>query len=152
MVSVQAQIEIKGDLSLASISRELVHVNISGKILKSALIKLQDELVLDLCGPKYERKPHREIVRAGTTSRALWTMHGKIEFKLARVYDLRNEGYFRPLLVYIGVLPKQRIIDDLVLECAEIATYLTFRDSKTVVENLTVQRFPGVEFMIACRK
>lgn len=53
------------------------------------------------------------------------------------MHDLRNDSYFRPLLVYVGVLPRQRIVDDLVLECAELATYLTYRDSKTVVENLT---------------
>jgi hypothetical protein len=137
MISVQTQIEIRGDLSLTNISREIDQVNIPKEILKSALTKLQDELVVDLCGPKYERKPGRKVIRAGTTSRTLWTRHGKIEFRLARVYDLRNNSYFRPLLVYIGVFPKQRIIDDLVVECAEIATYLTFRDSKTVIEGLT---------------
>jgi len=137
MVSVQTQIEIKGDLSLTSLSRELAEVNIPGRILKSALTKLQDELVLDLCGPKYERKPHREVLRAGTTSRTLWTRHGKVEFRVVRVHDLRNDCYFRPLLVYVGVLPRQRIVDDLVLECAELATYLTYRDSKMMIENLT---------------
>ena len=64
------------------------------------------------------------------------TRHGEIEFKLARVHDLRNNCYFRPLLLYVGVLQK-RIVDDLTLECAEITTYLTYRDSKTVIENLT---------------
>jgi hypothetical protein len=53
------------------------------------------------------------------------------------VHDLRNDCYFRPLLVYVGVLPRQRIVDDLVLECAELATYLTYRDSKMMIENLT---------------
>jgi len=137
MVSVQAQIEIKGDLSLTSLSRELAEINIPGKILKSALTKLQDELIMDLCGPKYERKPSREVLRAGTTSRTLWTRHGKVEFRVVRVHDLRNDCYFRPLLVYVGVLPRQRIVDDLVLECAELATYLTYRDSKMMIENLT---------------
>jgi len=46
------------------------------------------------------------------------------------VHDLRNDCYFRPLLVYVGVLPRQRIVDDLVLECAKLATYLTYRDSR----------------------
>jgi len=38
--------------------------------------------------------------------------------------------------VYVGVELKKRIIDDLTLECAEIATYLIYRDSTTVIENL----------------
>ena len=57
MISVQTQIEIQGDLNLASISRELDQVNIPKEILKSAIVKLQDELVLELCGPKYLRDP-----------------------------------------------------------------------------------------------
>jgi len=43
----------------------------------------------------------------------------------------------RPLLLHIGVEPRKRIVDDLVLESAEAATLLTYRDSKTVVEGLT---------------
>ena len=37
----------------------------------------------------------------------------------------------------MGVEPKKRIVNDLDLECAETATYLTYRDTKTVIENLT---------------
>jgi transposase-like protein len=137
MISVQTQIEIKGDLSLANISRELDQVNLPKQILKSAIEKLQASLVLDLCGPEYERTSNRRFRRAGTTSRTLLTRHGKLEFRLVKVHDLENDCYFRPLLVYVGVLPKKRIVDDLTLECAEVATYLTYRDSKTVIESLS---------------
>ncbi len=137
MVSVQTEIENQGDLSLANISRELDEVNIPKEILKSAIIKLQQELILDLCGPRYFRNPLRRFCRAGTTSRTLSTRYGKIEFKLAKVRCLENKCIMRPLLLYAGVEPKKRIVDDLALECAEIATYLTYRDSKTVIENLT---------------
>ena len=40
-------------------------------------------------------------------------------------------------MIYLGVYSRQRIVNDLDLECAEVATYLTYRDSKTVIENLT---------------
>lgn len=137
MVSVRTEIEIQGDLNLASISRELDEVNIPKEVLKSAIVKLQEELVCDLCGSKYSRGKNRQFSRAGTTRRTLKTRHGNVEFRLARVRDLGNDSYFRPLLLYVGVEPKKRIVDDLVLECAETATYLTYRDSKTVIENLT---------------
>lgn len=137
MISVQTQIEIQGDLSLANISRELNEVNIPKQILRSAIINLQDELVLELCGSKYLRGPNRKFIRAGSTDRTLWTRHGKIEFKLLKVRCLENMCIMRPLLLYVGVEPKKRIVDDLALECAEIATYLTYRDSKAVIENLT---------------
>ncbi len=137
MISVQTQIEIQGDLSLANISRELDEINIPKEILKSAIVKLQGELVLELCGPRYLRDPDRHFERAGTTDRTLSTRHGRIEFRLAKIRSLENNCIMRPLLLYVGVEPKKRIVDDLSLECAEIATYLTYRDSKTVIENLT---------------
>jgi len=43
----------------------------------------------------------------------------------------------RPFLLYIGLEPWKRIVEDLDFECAETATYLTYRDSKTLIENLT---------------
>ena len=137
MVSVQTQIEIHGDLSLANISRELEEVNIPKEILKSAIAKLQDDLLVELCGPKYIRHTDRKFKRAGTTNRTLSTRHGKIEFRLVKLRSIENGCIIRPLLLYAGVEPKKRIVDDLALECAEIATYLTYRDSKTVIENLT---------------
>ncbi len=137
MISVQTEIEIQGDLNLASISRELDRINIPGEILKKAIVNLQGELVLELCGPTFLRDPKRKFSRAGTASRTLLTRHGKVEFKLAKVRELENGSIFRPLLLYVGVESKKRIVDDLVFECAEAATYLTYRDSKTVIENLT---------------
>ena len=98
MISVQTQIEIAGDLNLASISRELDQINIPREVLKKAIIKLQNELVLDLCGPTFLRDPKRKFSRAGTTSRVLLTRHGKVDFKLAKVRDLENDSIFRPLL------------------------------------------------------
>ena len=85
MISVQMKVEIQGDLSLANISKELDEINIPKELLKSAIIKIQEELVLDLCGPEYERNPNRRFSRAGTTSRTLHTRHGKIEFKLVKL-------------------------------------------------------------------
>jgi hypothetical protein len=137
MISVQTQIEIDGDLNLASISRELDEINIPREILKKAIVELQNELVLELCGPTFLRDPKRKFGRAGTTNRVLLTRHGKVQFKLAKIRDVENDSIFRPLLLYVGVEPKKRIVDDLVFECAEAATYLTYRDSKTVIENLT---------------
>jgi transposase-like protein len=104
------------------------------------LEKVQEGLVNDLCGPKYSRDKNRRFKRAGTTGRTLLTRHGRIEFMLAKVKSLENDSMLRPLLLYIGVEPRRRIIHDLVLECAEAATFLTYRDSKTVVESLTKTR------------
>ena len=122
MISVQTQIEIAGDLNLASISREIDQINIPREILKKTIVKLQDELVLELCGPAYLRDPDRKYFRAGSASRTLWTRHGKLEFRLAKVHNLEDDCIFSPLLLYMGVEPKKRLVDDLVFECAEAAT------------------------------
>ena len=106
-------------------------------ILKALLEKVQDELVEELCGRKYARGEDKKFKRAGTAERTLITRHGTIEFRLVKVKSHENGSILRPFLLYIGVEPKRRIVDDLVFECAETATYLTYRDSKTVIENLT---------------
>jgi hypothetical protein len=137
MISVQTQIEIAGDLNLASISQKINEVNIPKEILTSALVKLQNEIVLDLCGPKYLRDEAWHFKRAGTTDRTFRTRHGKVSLRLTKVYSKESGSIMRPLLLYVGVEPRKRIVEDLVLECAEAATYMTYRDSKTVIENLT---------------
>jgi len=106
-------------------------------ILKAAIEKAQEQLINELCGRKYGRNRDARFKRAGTTDRTLVTRHGTIEFKLAKVKSLENESILRPLLLDIGLEPWKRIVNDLDFECAETASILTYRDSKTVIENLT---------------
>lgn len=101
------------------------------------LEKAQDQLITELCGRKYGRDEDARFERAGTTDRTLVTRHGAIKFKLVKVKSLENRSILRPFLLYIGLEPWKRIVNDLDFECAETATYLTYRDSKTVIENLT---------------
>jgi transposase-like protein len=137
IVSVQGTIEINGDLNITSLSRGLDQANLNKTILKSLLEKAQDELIQELCGPRYSRGGDRRFRRAGTAKRTLETRHGTVELRLVKVKSVENGSVMRPLLLYIGLEPRKRIVDDLVLECAETATYLTYRDSKTVIQNLT---------------
>ena len=137
MVSIRAQIELEGDLNLANLSRKLNEINLPKEILQTALTKLQNKLVTELCTTPYQRNPQKQFQRAGTTNRTLKTRHDTIKLKLAIVHNLENNTYFRPLLLYLGISIRQRIVNDLDLECAETATYLTYRDSKTIIENLS---------------
>ena len=100
-------------------------------------MKVQDQLITELCGRKYARNRDVKFERAGTDDRTLETRYGTIEFKLAKVRSLENKSILRPLLLDMGVEPWQRVVEDLDFECAETATYLTYRDTKTVIENLT---------------
>ena len=107
------------------------------EVLKAVIEKAQDQLITELCGRKYARNRDAPFKRAGTDDRTFTTRHGTIAFKLAKVRSLENKSILRPLLLDIGVEPWKRIVQDLDVECAETATYLTYRDSKTVIENLT---------------
>ncbi|MBS7614655.1 transposase [Candidatus Bathyarchaeota archaeon] len=91
----------------------------------------------ELCGGKYARNRDAKFERAGTDDRTFITRHGTIEFKLAKVRSVENGSILRPFLLDIGVEPRKRVVEDLDFECAETATYLTYRDTKTVIENLT---------------
>ena len=102
MVSVQAQIELEGDLSLTNLSRKLDEINLPKEILQTALTKLQDNLIQEICQTTpYVREPDKQFQRAGTTNRTLKTRHGNIELKLFIVHNLENNSYFRPLLLYL---------------------------------------------------
>ena len=137
IISVQTKLEIHGDIRLACLSRDLDEANVNKTVLKTVIEKVQDQLITELCGRKYGRNRDARFKRAGTIDRTLVTRHGTIEFKLAKVRSLENESILRPLLLDIGLEPWKRIVEDLVFECAETASILTYRDSKTVIENLT---------------
>jgi hypothetical protein len=97
VITVQTEIEIQGDLSLANISKELEKLNIPKEILKTAIIKLQDEPILELCGKKYQRNPQKQFTCAGNTKRTLYTRHGKIEFTLTKIRCQENNSILRTL-------------------------------------------------------
>lgn len=111
--------------------------NVNKEILKAVIEKAQDRLITEMCGRKYARNRDAKFTRAGTDDRTFITRHGTMEFKLVKVRSLENESILRPFLLDIGVEPRKRVVEDLDFECAETATYLTYRDSKTVIENLT---------------
>jgi len=87
-------------------------------------------------------KKFEEILQegAGADERTLITRRGEIEFALVMVKSSENDCVMRPFLLYVGLDPRKRVVHDPVLECAEVATCLTCRDSKTIIENLTKTR------------
>jgi hypothetical protein len=93
------------------------------------LEKTQCKLIDELSGGSNSRGGDRKFRRAGTAKRTMMTRDDKIEFKLVEARSLEDGSILRPFLLYVGVEPRRRIVDDLVLECAEAATHLTYRDS-----------------------
>ncbi|MDR0492197.1 MAG: FtsX-like permease family protein [Nitrososphaerota archaeon] len=116
MISVQAQINIQTDLNLANLSRKIDEINLPKEVLKTTIDKWQEDLIFELCGPLYLHNPKRRYNRAGSTKRTLKTRHGTIAFRLIRVHDQKTGHYFNPLLTDMGLLPKQRIVGQFMLE------------------------------------
>nr|MDO8080406.1 transposase [Candidatus Freyarchaeota archaeon] len=143
IISLNNQIQVTGDLSLIPLSRSLDEANLNKEVLRAVLEKAQDQLIDELCGRKYARNQEdKKFQRAGTAERTLVTRHGIIRFKLVKVKSLENGTILRPFLLYLGLEPRKRIVDDLDFECAETAILLTYRDSQTVIRNLTKATVP----------
>ena len=142
IISLNGEIQVTGDLSLIPLSRSLDEANLNKEFLKAILEKAQDQLIEELCGKKYARNTDKKFQRAGTTQRTLVTRYGTIKFKLVKVKSLENGTILRPFLLYLGLGPRKRVVDDLDFECAELATLLTYRDSQTVIRNLTKAEVP----------
>nr|MDO8083046.1 transposase [Candidatus Freyarchaeota archaeon] len=120
----------------------LDEANLNREVLRAVLEEAQDQLIDELCGGKYARNQDRKFRRAGTAKRTLVTRHGTIVFKLVKVRSLENGSILRPFLLYLGLEPRKRVVDDLIFECAESATLLTYRDAQTVIRNLTKAEVP----------
>ena len=56
--------------------------------------------------------------------------------------SLENKTILRSFLLHLVLEPRKRIVGDLDFECAELATLLTYRDSQTVIRNLTKAEVP----------
>ncbi|MGQ9722727.1 MAG: hypothetical protein ACUVXA_15560 [Candidatus Jordarchaeum sp.] len=58
----------------------------------------------------------------------------------------------RPFLLYLGLEPRKRVVDDLDFECAELATLLTYRDSQTVIkEPQPKPKFPSTAYTLTSK-
>ena len=69
IISVQAKLEIRGDIKAACLSRELDEANVNRETLKAVVVKAQDQLIDELCGKKYARNKDAKFKRAGTVTK-----------------------------------------------------------------------------------
>jgi len=152
IVSVQALLEINGPISITNLSRKLDQTNLNKELLQTILTKHQEILVNQLCGEKYSRDKNRQYKRAGTAWRTLQTRHGEITLRVIKIRSLENNTIFKPLLLDLGVEPRRRIVDDLVLESAEAASLLTYRDAVTVKRASLRQRRASTDYTATSRR
>ena len=65
IISVQAKLEIHGDIKVAGLSRDLDEANVNKEILKAVIVKAQNQLITELCAGNNQnaRQTHCENER-----------------------------------------------------------------------------------------
>jgi hypothetical protein len=110
---------------------------------KSQLVKrieeLQDQLILDLCGPKYSRD--YPFKRASLYSKTLKTPLGSISFTVQKVRNRSDNAITSPILEFLDV-KRRRYSKDLRMKLAEYASKMSYQDASLEFETATGIRVP----------
>jgi len=94
------------------------------------LEKIQEEWVTKLCGPRYKRRNRSRYARAGTRKeRQITTELGPVGIRLRRIRDKQTGESSAPLLVLLGLKPRQRYCPDVRQSCADLAVKVSYRDA-----------------------
>ena len=110
---------------------------------RSQLVKrieeLQDQIILDLCGPKYSR--NYPFKRASSYSKTLKTPLGAISFKVQKVRNRSDNTVSSPILEFLDV-KRRRYSKDLRMKLAEYASKMSYQDASLEFETATGIRVP----------
>jgi len=99
----------------------------------------QEELILELCGPKYSRShPYK---RAGTYTKTLVTSLGTIKFKVKRVKGRKDGRTFSPILDSLDV-NRRKYTRDVRMKLAEFASKMSYNDASMEFETATGVHVP----------
>jgi hypothetical protein len=90
---------------------------------------IQEEWITRLCGPRYKRKNRSRYARAGTRKRWITTELGPVRIRLRRIRDKETGESSVPLLVLLGLKPRQRYCPDVRQSCADLAVKVSYRDA-----------------------
>jgi len=77
-VEIKMSIDDKEKIGVENITEAVKRAELDKAITKEIIEALQDSLVDDMCGTRYER--HKEYTRAAAKKRAIGTIFGKITF------------------------------------------------------------------------
>ena len=109
----------------------------------SELVRLigerQEELILELCGPKYSRShPYK---RGGSYTKTLVTSLGTIRFKVKRVKGRGDGRTFSPILDSLDV-NRRKYTRDVRMKLSEFASVMSYRDASREFETATGVHVP----------
>lgn len=111
-------------------------------MLKDILEDRDQELVNELCGPRYHPYPNGRYRRSGTRTRTLGTRFGKTTITTTRVRDRRTGRHFVPLWTDVRIQPRRTYQEDVVHKAASMAQRMSYRNTREELEHF-VQGTPS---------
>jgi len=96
----------------------------------------QEQIIMQLCGPKYSRKHSFKFKRAGSYTKKVTTLLGNISFKVQKVRNRIDNSIASPILEYLD-LKRRKYSKDLRVALAEYASKMSYRDASLEFETAT---------------
>jgi len=96
----------------------------------------QEQIIMQLCGPKYSRKHSFKFKRAGSYTKKVTTLLGTISFKVQKVRNRIDNSIASPILEYLD-LKRRKYSKDLRVALAEYASKMSYRDASLEFETAT---------------
>jgi hypothetical protein len=115
-------------------------VNVHSRFeLVNQIQKRQEQIITQLCGPKYSR--NHSFKRAGSYAKELVTAIGTVNFKVQKVRSRANNAITSPILECLD-LKRRKYSKDLRMKLAEYASKMSYQDASLEFETATGIRVP----------
>jgi hypothetical protein len=131
-VEIKVSIDDRERIGIENITEAVKRAELDKAVTKEIIEALQDSLVEEMCGARYER--NREYTRATTKNRTIGTIFGKITFPLKKIRDKRTGKIRAPIAERIDFNGKKRYQKDISWACIDLSTKLTYRDCRREAE------------------
>jgi len=131
-VEIKVSIDDKEKIGIENITEAVKKADLNKVVTQKILEALQDSLVEDMCGKRYER--NKECTRASAKWRTIGTIFGSIILPIRRVRDKRTGKIRKPLKERVDFNGKKRYQKDISWACIDMSTKLTYRDCRKEAE------------------
>jgi len=98
--------------------------------------KSQEQIIMRLCGPKYSHEHSFKFKRAGSCTKKVTTLLGKISFKVQKVRDRIGNSIASPILEFLD-LKRHKYSKDLRMKLTEYASKMSYQDTSLKFETAT---------------
>jgi hypothetical protein len=137
--TASAEVKVSLEYSIAAFPIDLaevvedVNVHSRSELVKQ-IQKRQEQIIMNLCGPKYSRD--HSFKRAGSYAKTLITAIGTITFRVQKVKSRTDNTITSPILECLDV-QRRKYSRDLRIKLAEYASKMSYQDASTEFETAT---------------